>query len=87
MAWKLTPGNIRRKASKERRRELLKDRMRKRYDEVKHIQISYLFTRGARVGRDLFFLLIDPLQLEVKWYKIQNIEEQKNVPDSKTKHN
>ena len=30
---------------------------------------------------------IGPLQLEVTWYKIQNIGEQKNVSDSKTKHN
>ena len=30
---------------------------------------------------------IGPLQLEVTWYKIQNIGEQKIVPDSKTKHN
>ena len=28
-----------------------------------------------------------PLQLEVTWYKIQNIGEQNNVPDSKTKQN
>ena len=28
-----------------------------------------------------------PLQVKVIWYKIQNIEKQKNVPDSKTKHN
>ena len=84
---KMTPGNTRRKASKERRREFLNDRMRKRHAEVKHIKISYLFTRVARMGRDLFFLLIGPLQLNVTWYKIQNIEGRKNVPDSKTKHN
>ena len=30
---------------------------------------------------------VGPLQLEVTWNKIQNIGEQKNVPDSKTKHN
>ena len=35
------------------------------------------------MGRDLLFLLIGPLQLEVTWYKIQNIEELK----AKTKHN
>ena len=27
------------------------------------------------------FYRIGPLQLEVTWYKIQNIGEQKNVPD------
>ena len=32
-------------------------------------------------------ILIGSLQLEVMWYKIQNIGEQKNVPDSKAKHN
>ena len=32
-------------------------------------------------------VIVRPLQLKVTWYKIQNIEEQKNVPDSKTKLN
>ena len=36
-SWKLTPGYNSRKASNERRRELLKDCLRKRYDEVKYI--------------------------------------------------
>ena len=35
----------------------------------------------CRVDRALLFLLIGALQLEVTWYKIQNIEEKRNVRD------
>ena len=31
------------------------------------------------MGRDLFVLLTGPLQLEVTWYKIQNVEQQNNL--------
>ena len=42
---------------------------------------------NSQLRKCLFIFVIGPLQLEVTWYKIQNIREQKNVQDSKTKHN